>query len=69
MQYPFVSKTLRDLNRPKSERKSHCCAMTLQNEGVGYDDLNDFLKCPSDLEFTMGSICIVLKNIVEEHMF
>ncbi|KAJ8925097.1 hypothetical protein NQ315_001278 [Exocentrus adspersus] len=53
MQYPFVSKTLRDLHRPKSERKSHCCAMTLQNEGVGYDDLNQFLKHPTDLEFTM----------------
>ncbi|XP_018566570.2 AH receptor-interacting protein [Anoplophora glabripennis] len=53
IQYPFVSKTLRDLHRPKGERKTHCCAMTLQNEGVGYDDLNEFLKRPTDLEFTM----------------
>ncbi|KAJ8930913.1 hypothetical protein NQ314_016237 [Rhamnusium bicolor] len=53
MQYPFVSKTLRDIHRPKGERKSHCCAMTLQNEGVGYNDLNDFLKNPTNLEFTM----------------
>ncbi|CAH1968385.1 unnamed protein product [Acanthoscelides obtectus] len=54
MEYPFVSKTLRDHNNPKDERKkNHCCAMTLQNEGVGYDDLNELLKNPSDLEFTM----------------
>lgn len=63
MQYPFVSKTLRDLHRPKSERKTHCCAMTLQNEGVGYDDLNDFMKHPTDLEFTMGNIHVCLKSL------
>lgn len=39
---------------PHIERKSHCCAMTLQSEGVGYDDLNDFLKNPCDIEFTIG---------------
>lgn len=29
--------------------------MTLQTEGVGYDDLNDLLKNPSDLEFIIGT--------------
>ncbi|KAJ8979591.1 hypothetical protein NQ317_019479 [Molorchus minor] len=53
MQYPFVSKTLRDAHSPKGTRNTHCCAMTLQSEGVGYDDLNSFLKNPTDLEFTM----------------
>lgn len=54
MQYPFVSKTLRDMHKPQDERRqTHTCAMTLQSEGVGYDDLNDFLKHPQDLEFTM----------------
>nr|XP_023024495.1 AH receptor-interacting protein [Leptinotarsa decemlineata] len=53
IQYPFVAKTLRDLNKPKEQRNTHCCAMTLQNEGIGYNDLNDFLKNPSDLEFTI----------------
>lgn len=28
--------------------------MTLQSEGVGYEDLNNFLKNPCDLEFTIG---------------
>ncbi|CAH1155775.1 unnamed protein product [Phaedon cochleariae] len=51
VQYPFVSKTIRDIHRPKEERKTHCCAMTLQNEGIGYNDLNDLLKNPVDLEY------------------
>lgn len=55
MQYPFVSKTIRDQFIPVEQRRiSHCCAMTLQTEGVGYDDLNQFLKYPTDLEFTIG---------------
>lgn len=40
---------------PHEERKTHCCAMTLQSEGVGYEDLNVFLKNPCDLEFTIGT--------------
>lgn len=57
MQYPFVSKTIRDQFIPPEKRKvSHCCAMTLQTEGVGYDDLNKFLKQPTDLEFTIGKV-------------
>lgn len=34
--------------------------MTLQSEGIGYDDLNDFLKNPCDLQFTIGKYCSVL---------
>ncbi|CAG9858740.1 unnamed protein product [Phyllotreta striolata] len=51
IQYPFVSKTLRDLEKPKEKRNSHVCAMTLQSTGIGYEDLNQFLKKPSDLQF------------------
>ncbi|CAG9833790.1 unnamed protein product [Diabrotica balteata] len=51
IQYPFVSKTLRDINKPHGERNHHVCAMTLQTTGIGYDDLNSFLKNPTDLEF------------------
>lgn len=53
LEYPFVSKTIRDAFVPKEKRKSHCCAMVVQTEGVGYDDLNDLLKNPQNLEFTM----------------
>ncbi|XP_019870940.1 AH receptor-interacting protein [Aethina tumida] len=53
VQYPFVAKTLRDIHRPEGCRTTHHCAMSLQNQGVGYDDLNAFLSKPSNLEFTI----------------
>lgn len=54
--YPFVSKTLREAGKPKSEKRNHhCCGVTLQNEGVGYADLNELIKHPQDLEFTIGT--------------
>lgn len=52
-QYPFISKTLRDIEKPKEERK-HCCGMTIQNEGIGYKDLDDLFTKPCDLEFIIG---------------
>lgn len=54
-QYPFISKTLRDARKPPGERK-HCCGMTIQNEGIGYDDLNELFTSPCDLEFIIGSL-------------
>ncbi|XP_018325255.1 AH receptor-interacting protein [Agrilus planipennis] len=53
LQYPLVSKTLRDSYIPVEQRKGHCCAMTVQQEGIGYDDLNQLLKNPQDLEFVI----------------
>lgn len=53
--YPFVSKTLREAGKPQSEKRNHhCCGVTLQNEGIGYADLNELIKHPQDLEFTIG---------------
>lgn len=40
------------------EERRHCCGMTLQNEGLGYKDLDDLLKCPSDLEFIIDLFSI-----------
>lgn len=54
LEYPFVSKTLRDLQKPKEERTGHVCAMTMQTSGIGYDDLNHWLKNPTNLEFLLG---------------
>uniref|UniRef100_A0A1B6DV55 AIP/AIPL N-terminal FKBP-type PPIase domain-containing protein n=1 Tax=Clastoptera arizonana TaxID=38151 RepID=A0A1B6DV55_9HEMI len=56
--YPFVSKTLRDVDKPNHVTRSHCCGTTLQNEGIGYEDLNKLLKQPQDLEFTIEIIDI-----------
>lgn len=56
-EYPFVAKVLRDAHKPKGERNNtHCCAMTLQTEGIGYSDLNDLIKQPKNLEFIMEII-------------
>lgn len=55
--YPFVSKTLREVGKPVSEkRNTHCCGAILQNEGIGYEDLNELMRNPEDLEFTIGKI-------------
>lgn len=52
-----MSKTLRELRKPQSEKRSHhCCGVTLQNEGIGYEDLNELIKYPQDLEFTIGML-------------
>ncbi|KAG8306687.1 Aryl-hydrocarbon-interacting protein-like 1 [Homalodisca vitripennis] len=50
--YPFVSKTLRDAGKPNAQR-SHCCGTTLQNQGIGHEDLNQMIKEPQDLQFTI----------------
>lgn len=56
-QYPFVSKTIRDSMKP-SEHRKHCCGMTLQNEGIGYKDLDEIFGCPQDLEFVLEVLSI-----------
>lgn len=58
VQYPFVSKTIRDSMKPPEERRTHTCGMTLQNEGLGYCDLDELLKNPCDLEFIFEMLSI-----------
>ncbi|KAH8262252.1 hypothetical protein KR026_009337 [Drosophila bipectinata] len=64
-QYPFISKTLRDIGKKPEERR-HCCGMTLQNEGIGYTDLDDLLQHPIDLEFIFEIISIELPEEYEK---
>lgn len=54
--YPFVSKMLRDARKPCHEKRSHFCGATLHSEGVGYEDLNQLITNPRDLEFIMELI-------------
>ncbi|KAF4528766.1 hypothetical protein B566_EDAN016953 [Ephemera danica] len=56
--YPFVSKTLRESIKPKEHRNHHCCGVTIQHEGIGYDDLNILLKESCDLEFTIELLLV-----------
>lgn len=51
--YPFLSKTLRDAGKPQKQHRSHCCGVVLQNEGTGYEDLNQLIKEPCNLAFTI----------------
>ncbi|OXU26679.1 hypothetical protein TSAR_012577 [Trichomalopsis sarcophagae] len=65
--YPFVSKTLREAGKPSGEKRNHhCCGVTLQNEGIGYDDLNDLIKNPQNLEFTIELLQAVLPHEYEK---
>ncbi|XP_076233474.1 aryl-hydrocarbon-interacting protein-like 1 [Calliopsis andreniformis] len=65
--YPFVSKTLREVGKPQSEKRAHhCCGVTLQNEGIGYEDLNELIKYPQDLEFTIELIKVILPEEYEK---
>lgn len=65
--YPFVSKTLREAGKPEAEKRSHhCCGVTLQNEGIGYPDLNELIKYPQDLEFTIELIKVILPDEYEK---
>lgn len=51
-QYPFVAKTLRDVHLHKHET-THTCALGIQQSGLGYEDLNELMKEPCDLEFIL----------------
>ncbi|XP_037932275.1 AH receptor-interacting protein-like, partial [Teleopsis dalmanni] len=64
-QYPFISKTLREVGKKPEERR-HCCGMTMQNEGTGHKDLDVLFMQPSDLEFTIELISIELPEQYEK---
>ena len=52
--YPMVAKSLRDINSGTHKGHSHCCGMTLKEEGLGYEDLDKLMKEPQPLEFIIG---------------
>lgn len=69
--YPLVAKTLRDTYLPKKKGHDHahkpgahmCGMMAMQaGGGLGYDDLNELMKCPEDLEFV-----IELLNVEQDY--
>ncbi|KAK0068839.1 AH receptor-interacting protein [Biomphalaria pfeifferi] len=54
--YPLVAKSLRDIFKGKSshEHTSHCCGMmALSEQGMGYSDLDELMKCPQPLIFIL----------------
>ena len=70
-EYPSVAKTLRDtfghLGKKKSSDKiqrGHMCGMMAMqmDGGLGYDDLNELLKNPQDLEFVIELLSVELPD-------
>ena len=67
--YPVVAKSLRDIRKSggKAVHRQHCCGMTLQEHGLGYEDLDKLLHKPQPLEFIIGIFhwtgVIYIKNI------
>ena len=59
--YPIVSKSLRgifDKNKKNHEEegKGHCCGMMgMMEKGLGHEDLDDLVKNPQPLIFTLGT--------------
>ena len=62
--YPSVAKTLRDSFDPrrtkaKANQQHMCSMMAMQMQGgLGYDDLNELMKAPSDLEFIIELLSV-----------
>merc|ERR550534_907631 len=61
--YPLVAKTLRDTYGPKkpgqhNHSSSHVCGMAMAAGGLGYDDLNQLMKAPEDLEFVIELLTV-----------
>lgn len=52
-QYVMVARTLRNMEQGKKE-EHHCCGMHVKEQTVGYSDLDELLKHPEPLIFTMG---------------
>ncbi len=53
--YPLVAKSLRDIQAGKAGSQHHC-GMALQQQGLGYPDLDDLMKSPEPLEFILGMV-------------
>ncbi|XP_045498476.1 AH receptor-interacting protein [Colias croceus] len=66
--YPFVSKTLRELGQEQHKIK-HSCTMTLHTEGIGYQDLDDLISNPCDLEFIIELLKVETSDQYEKELW
>uniref|UniRef100_A0A182PFN2 AIP/AIPL N-terminal FKBP-type PPIase domain-containing protein n=1 Tax=Anopheles epiroticus TaxID=199890 RepID=A0A182PFN2_9DIPT len=67
-QYPFLSKTIRDAQKPSNERK-RCCPMMAQKESLFYKDVEELITNPQDLEFTIEILSIESPNEYEKELW
>ena len=63
--YPMVSKTIRDAKNPNKERRNHYCAASFHNQ-LTYNDLNELMKNPCDLEFIIELLKVELPDEYEK---
>ncbi|KAK7485440.1 hypothetical protein BaRGS_00023388 [Batillaria attramentaria] len=54
--YPMVAKSLRDINKGHHNHTGHQCCGMMAEGGTGYEDLNELMKKPSPLLFTLELI-------------
>ncbi|KAK6190226.1 hypothetical protein SNE40_002145 [Patella caerulea] len=70
--YPLVSKSLRAINHPdkhnhKHEEKQHCCGMmAMADQGTGYPDLDELVKDPQPLIFTLELVKVEMPEDFEK---
>ena len=61
--YPTVAKSLRDINKGQAHKSDHhCCGMMIDG-GTGYADLNELMKKPQPLYFTLGRLLMAFKKV------
>ncbi|KAJ0176491.1 hypothetical protein K1T71_007670 [Dendrolimus kikuchii] len=65
--YPFVSKTLRELNQEYAIK--HTCTMSLHKEGIGYLDLDELMSNPCDLEFIIELLDVEREDEYEKEIW
>ncbi|XP_059171715.1 AH receptor-interacting protein-like [Physella acuta] len=67
--YPVVAKSLRDIFKGKTTHShtSHCCGMmALSEQGMGYSDLDELMKSPQPLVFTLELLTLELPEQFEQ---
>lgn len=64
--YPVVSKTLREAYSKtkinKEKKPHHCCGMGFK-EGLGHPDLDELVKNPKKIKFTIGMVWLQIASI------
>ncbi|XP_015930296.1 AH receptor-interacting protein isoform X2 [Parasteatoda tepidariorum] len=65
--YPLVSKSFREFaGISQNTKKGHCCGMMAYAEGVGHSDLDNLIRLPSDLAFTLELLKVELPGEYEK---
>ncbi|XP_041379204.1 AH receptor-interacting protein-like [Gigantopelta aegis] len=72
--YPLVAKSLRKIHSDKPDdhnhEEQHCCGMmALSEHGLGHDDLNELMKKPQPLIFTLDVLKVELPGEFDKEVW